>query len=317
MSPPTCHDVESQIELFALGECAELERSAIARHLGTCPACTGAFKEARQLLGLLDLIHQEEDRLRRLRMRIEAEGGRKVRKATVLPFARRAAGLAAMLVLAVGLSGWMERPDASPGPAHGGGGGLVAVVVGAGGRDVPAIRVEPGGEIFHLKRVDFAVTLDLGGQTPDEARDQLRAKARKGQLPPAQRVDLSFVLRNTGNRPIQVWTGGEATGMLLQLRGPGWIDVTAPVSPTERGRATKTVRLEPGESCVVPIIELAYRDRGVVHHLYWTEPGEYTLTVQFRTGVRPPPPGAPPLKEGFGLVTLSSAPITIRVEAKE
>jgi hypothetical protein len=49
---------------------------------------------------------------------------------------------------------------------------------------------------------------------------------------------------------------------------------------------------------------------------YWTEPGEYTLAASLKSAVSPAPPGSTRADEGFGVVTLRSPPIKLKVEAK-
>jgi hypothetical protein len=48
---------------------------------------------------------------------------------------------------------------------------------------------------------------------------------------------------------------------------------------------------------------------------YWTEPGEYTLTATWQAGVKPPPPGSTDVGDGFGLVPITSNPVTVQVVA--
>jgi hypothetical protein len=125
MKPLPCSEVEAQIELFAAGECDEPTSSAIREHLAGCPRCAEAFRSAQQLLGLLDLRFQEDERLERLRQRLAAEQVTVVQsKARILPFLRRAGALAAMLLVAVGLFLWL-RPGPSSRTGDKGDGDLV------------------------------------------------------------------------------------------------------------------------------------------------------------------------------------------------
>jgi hypothetical protein len=47
---------------------------------------------------------------------------------------------------------------------------------------------------------------------------------------------------------------------------------------------------------------------------YWTTPGEYTLSAEYRLWVFPAPPGAVEDGDGFGAVTLRSPRIRLRIE---
>ena len=53
------------------------------------------------------------------------------------------------------------------------------------------------------------------------------------------------------------------------------------------------------------------------HYSYWTEPGEHELVATLKTGVSPAPKGAKEGMDGFGLVTLTSAPFKVTVEEKK
>ena len=56
--------------------------------------------------------------------------------------------------------------------------------------------------------------------------------------------------------------------------------------------------------------------RGVATQAYWTEPGEYTLGASYATALSPAPPGSKDAGQGFGRVTLTAAPVKIKVEGK-
>lgn len=104
MTAARCEEVERQLELFALGEVDEPERSAVRAHLAHCPACSQSLDDARRLLGLLDLHFNEAERLARLRGRVDAATARPRR---VLRFPRQLAALAALLLLTIALTGPM------------------------------------------------------------------------------------------------------------------------------------------------------------------------------------------------------------------
>src|SRR5262245_34063878 len=107
MSPLTCSEVEAHIELYAADECDSPTRAAVRRHLAGCPACAQAHEEVRQLLGLLTVRFQEEEGIERLQARLAAEARRSRLRSGVLPFVRRAAAMAAALLLTVGPFSWL------------------------------------------------------------------------------------------------------------------------------------------------------------------------------------------------------------------
>jgi anti-sigma factor RsiW len=149
----TCPDVESRIDLYAADECGAAEADAIRRHLGECPRCASACEEARQVVSLLDLRLQEPDRLRRLHARLAAEGAPRRRVLRLPVPLRRAAALAAMLLITLGLVGWLT-PGLKTAETDG---GLVAVLA-------PQARLNPGMEMARADRKqapDVELTLTL------------------------------------------------------------------------------------------------------------------------------------------------------------
>jgi hypothetical protein len=157
--------------------------------------------------------------------------------------------------------------------------------------------------------------LDLGGKTGDEFRKMLKDAEKSGRTPPAPAVDLVLELTNTSDKDVMVWIGGDPTQIILNLKGPSAVSVS-PLRPfTTEFRAPRPVTLGPGKTTSLPIASLSYGFRGQASQAYWTEPGEYTLTASFTTGISPAPPGTKE-EAGFGKVTLTAAPVQLKVEAK-
>ncbi len=284
MSDWTCDKVEGWIDLYAAGEADGPTRAAVGRHLKACPACAESHQHAQQLLGLLDQGAQESERLERLWSRLGAEPVRARRPASLRLW--RAAALAASVLVAVGLSGWLGLggPGESAGPQ-------VAVLKPAGARFAPRgpeAMMAPGME---AKEVDagppgaaedeVVYTLDLAGKTPDELRRGILAAARAGEPSPPPEVNLEVTIPNTGRGLPPLDFAARDTELVLDLQGPGVVRVAASHAPAPLARL-KTVVFTPGDSYVLQIRKLAERSPGAVHYLYWTEPGEYTLTVRLR-----------------------------------
>jgi hypothetical protein len=117
MKTLACDDVEAQIELYAAGECDPAASAAVRAHLAGCDRCGRSMEEARRLLGLLDARYQEQERLTRLWDRLETEEGRPFWPPSMKhPWLRRAVALAAMLLLVVGLFGWLSGDRSGTGP---------------------------------------------------------------------------------------------------------------------------------------------------------------------------------------------------------
>ena len=76
-----------------------------------------------------------------------------------------------------------------------------------------------------------------------------------------------------------------------------------------------TITLGPGKSQTVPISSLSFGFKGS-QNAYWMAPGKYTLTASYKTTLSPAPAAAVAADEGFGAVTITSAPLIITVEGK-
>jgi hypothetical protein len=177
-------------------------------------------------------------------------------------------------------------------------------------------KTVPDGVPLELRLVSQkdSYVLDLGGKKADEFRKLLKEKG--GKLPAPPKVDLVFELRNTGKKDLKVWIAGDATEYDMDLKGPGAVSVSPNVSVTTDVRPAKWVSLAAGEARKVGFGTLKYGYRGVAKQAYFTEPGEYTLTVSFKTGVSPAPKGSEKVEGGFGKVTIISAPVKLTVKAR-
>jgi hypothetical protein len=134
-----------------------------------------------------------------------------------------------------------------------------------------------------------AYTLDLGGKTPKEFRqylDELSKKNKKGaldfgkQLPAAPAVDLVLEIRNTSDKEATALVGGDYT-LTLELTGPGVVKFPYNAAYTADIKFPKTNTLGPGKGHSIPLKALEDGFRGYGRRLYWTEPGEYTLTARY------------------------------------
>jgi hypothetical protein len=177
-------------------------------------------------------------------------------------------------------------------------------------------KVEPKGAPLQavLKANKTAYKLDLGGQTADELRKQLKNAADPKQYPPAPEVDLVLELTNTGDQEVQIWVGGDATRLMLELKGKGAVNTEVKGQAfTREFRAPKALKLAPGKSHRIEIKKLEYGMRDRSHRSYWLEPSEHEVTASYQTAVSPAPKGADDAGEGFGRVRVTSAPVKLKV----
>jgi len=304
MKTLSCAEVLEQIELYAAGEWDEAAKSGIRQHLAHCPACSRAEREAREMLGLLDLRLQEPDRLRRLQARLRTEEGRP-KSVKLLPFARRVAAIAAMLLLAVSLSVWFRAQEGldqrSDNPI------VVALGPAEAVRNVaPAIaEFKPTPMAFKADDTARIYSLDLGKKTAAEFRQAIEAV--KAPVPEPPQVNLSLELRNATDRQLKIHVGGEGSELKLDLVGPGV--VTAPGNFQADFLTPKTISLKPGQIHHLDIRHLVYGSRGNTWAAYWTEPGDYTLKLRYKVAVSQ--------NRDVRFVTLQSPPVQIQVQLKK
>jgi hypothetical protein len=181
-----------------------------------------------------------------------------------------------------------------------------------GKSDPPGVPVQA-----RLESRKPSYNLDLGEMTAEQFRKQVKDADTSGAYPPAPAVDLVLTLHNSGDREVDIRVGGTTTIVTLDLQGPGALNVPLKRQITSKiVIAPRVVTLKPGQSEAVPITSLSYGFKGS-HRAYWTEPGEYTLSASYRTAMSPAPKGSTDAGNGFGTVTLTSAPIKLKVKAKE
>ncbi len=160
-------------------------------------------------------------------------------------------------------------------------------------------------------------TLDLDGKSPEDFQRLLKETAKAGgAYPPAPAVDLSLELNTTTDKEVQLWVGGDRTALELELKGKGAESVVAQRFFTRIFIGPKVLTLAAGKSHTIPIKALQYGFRGTKNRAYWTQAGTYTLTARFQTAINPAPKGAKDAGNGFGLVTLKSNSVKLKVKAK-
>jgi hypothetical protein len=116
---------------------------------------------------------------------------------------------------------------------------------------------------------------------------------------------------------VSVWVTGDPVVLTLNLKGKGALNVAPNLAWTEEFRIPKAVEIAVGKTHTISVKALVSGYRGGAVWSYWTEPGDYELTATMKTGANPSPKGAKEGMDGFGMVTLTSAPLKIVVEAKK
>jgi len=269
MNEVTCVEAQAQLDLLAAGECDEPASAGLRRHLKACPACAASYAEAERLMGLL-AVHLDESGPARVLRRIRQQE----RRPAVLPFARRAAAMAAMLLVTIGLSAGLRfRSGAQAQPEL-----QLAVIDRRGGPEIKALpmRVAEASGLSERLATREPIVITLPAQQLGPAfRGDLQTKSANPPPPPA--VTLSLVLTNSGNAPLHVRFGPPGTGLVLQLHGPGVVRIPAHAAPTPAFLRARAVTAERGDPYVFRVDRLVDGRPGEVEYIYLTEPGDYTL----------------------------------------
>jgi hypothetical protein len=154
--------------------------------------------------------------------------------------------------------------------------------------------------------------LDLGGKTAEQFKKSI--EDAEGNYPAAPKVDLVLELKNTSDKDVEVWIDGDATKIMLDLKGKGAINTALKgLAFTADFRGPKPTTIQAGKSHKFEIKSLTYGSRGASHRSYWTQAGDYTLTATFETATSPAVKGAKNAEGKFGFVKLISVPLKIKV----
>jgi hypothetical protein len=68
--------------------------------------------------------------------------------------------------------------------------------------------------------------LDLQGMTAADFRKAIEEGAKSGKTPKPPAVDLTLELTNTSDKDVSIWVKGDATRVVLDLKGKGAVSVT-------------------------------------------------------------------------------------------
>ncbi|QJX00806.1 hypothetical protein [Frigoriglobus tundricola] len=154
---------------------------------------------------------------------------------------------------------------------------------------------------------------DGSGKTTAEYKAALEETARtleKGERanpPKPLTVDLVLQFTNTSKEEVTIHVRGDANVYTFELKGgAGVVTMKNPVAFTEEFRLPRPVTLAPGKSYEIPVKTFADGRRGLSRLLFWTGPGEYTLSAKYTLAD----------KDGGKAAELTSEPVKITVTDK-
>ena len=191
---------------------------------------------------------------------------------------------------------------------------VCAVVAALVGGSLSASADEKGPLELKIIAKKDAYTLDTGGKTSKEYHKMLEdiaAAIKKGGLAPQPprpaMIDLVLQVTNTSKGDVTINVEGDTNVVTLDVKGPGVIDLRPQLAFTADFRLPKPLKLEAGKTYEIPVKALSDGFRGSSRWIYWTEPGDYTISATFQLA------GA----EGGKGPLLKSEPIKVKVAEKK
>jgi hypothetical protein len=162
-----------------------------------------------------------------------------------------------------------------------------------------------------LKKTDYKLDADS-----KQLKTALEAAKKGGKAPPPPAIEGTLEIRNRSDKEVKYWSGGDPVQIQFELKGPAAVTFTPLLAFTSDFRIPVEATLAPGKSASIPLKSLTGGFRNASEYTYWTEQGEYTLTVKFKTGISPAPEGLKPDESGFAQVTIPSDSVKVKVEGK-
>ncbi len=154
---------------------------------------------------------------------------------------------------------------------------------------------------------------DGGGKTAAEYKAALEETAKtleKGERanpPKPLTVDFILEITNTSKEEVTIHVGGDANVYTFELKGgAGVVTMNNPVAFTADFKLSKPVTLAAGKSHEIPVKAFADGNRGFSRLLFWTGPGEYTLSAKYTLAD----------KDGGKAAELTSEPVKVTVTDK-
>jgi hypothetical protein len=156
--------------------------------------------------------------------------------------------------------------------------------------------------------------LDLGGKTPEEFHEHVtKAEKTRGVMPTPPLVDLILEIRNKGSKKVTAYVDGPNAQLTLELKGPGALSAKIKQDGVSTTDAADTVTLAPGRSYSIPIKQLKVGTVLEPQYLYWTKPGEYTLSATLQLDDEKRSGDTVEFVKG---PKLTSVPVKVKVEEK-
>ena len=211
-------------------------------------------------------------------------------------------------------------------------GGLAAPATEASGTNdsaAPTLILKAVKSTYHLRdavalksQLEAARRSQAAEQAADAAGNAPDPKAHV-EYPEPPTIDLSLTVTNTSKAVLRMRRpGDDRSPLTLSLQGEGAVTVSPGHLHTMELNESAPLVLAPGKSQTVHLERLASGFRDDDRYAYWTSPGEYRVSVQWRTAIAPVGKTSPPQRPAdvpdeendWRPTTLSSNSVTITVK---
>jgi hypothetical protein len=163
-----------------------------------------------------------------------------------------------------------------------------AACVVTGNFSVDDKKAPAGPIVLRVESKKEKYVIDSGQRTAKEYRADLEEMAKKQEKneridpPQALPIDLVLKLENTSSENVTVYVNGTGNTHTFELTGgTGVVMLKNTIAMPALVRLPMAVTIEPGKSYDIPIHSLSDGRRGISRLIYWTGPGEYTLTAKY------------------------------------
>lgn len=141
----------------------------------------------------------------------------------------------------------------------------------------------------------------------DEMAEKIKKGEDPGRMPNPPAVDLMLQITNKSDKEVTVYVGGDSNQVTLDLKGPGVVALKPLLGFTADFRLPKAESIAPGKSYNLQVKQLSDGFRGASRWIYWTEPGEYTISATYQLATN----------DGGKGPLLKSEPVKIKVEDRK
>lgn len=149
-------------------------------------------------------------------------------------------------------------------------------------KDPVVVSAEALEEVTKAAEASLAYQEEMQSPKPDRETMMRLQKLAAGAQKAEQGIELKYRITNTGDEAVTLQHGGDATSVLLEITGPGAVDLPYKGMMTMEFRMGRPISIESGKSEEFSIKELKYGKRDMSRWLI-TKAGDYEVIATYIT----------------------------------